>query len=86
MTKHEARERLIHIVHARVHKLSRLSELHRHSPPQLQIIAEESQPFSPPTTHHHVSKSLNSPRNIYSIIAQHHDDPALEVRCPYRLG
>ncbi|KAF4601473.1 hypothetical protein EYR40_004841 [Pleurotus pulmonarius] len=77
MAKHEARERLVHVVNARLHRLSRLSEIRHRSPPQSQILAEASMPYTPPTNHHTVAKSVNSPRNIYSILAQHEGDPAL---------
>ncbi|KAF7431003.1 hypothetical protein PC9H_006718 [Pleurotus ostreatus] len=77
MTKHEARERLVHIVNARLHRISWLSMFHRRSPPQSQILAEASRPYTPPSVHHTIAKSINSPRNIYSILRQHENDPAL---------
>lgn len=82
MAKHEARERLVHVVNARLHRLSWLSAFRGRSPPQSQIVASASQPYSPPPTHHTIAKSINSPRNIYAILAQHEDDPALTVTLP----
>ncbi len=79
MTRHEARERVIHTVAARVQKVARFQSFKAQLPTQAETVAKESEPYSPPEHHHIISQSLNSTRNMYSFISENKDDPAVKV-------
>ncbi len=80
MTKHEARERLVQTVFTRVRKVQRLRRaILKAQPTQPEILAAEAKPYEPPEHHHIIATSVNSTRNIYSLLREYPEDPALEV-------
>lgn len=80
MTKHEARERLIHRVAERVRRATQSENTSQTGPvSRAEFVDAESSPYTPSNTHHTIAKSQNNVQNIYTLLAAHPDDPALKV-------
>lgn len=83
MTKHEAHERVVRTVFTKVRTVQRLQRVVTKAQlSQSELLGAEAKPYHPLEQHHHMSTSTNSTRNIFDLIRQYPNDPALDLFIP----